>query len=153
MPHVETRPLNTAGFHVVATVDALASAAADGFSLVTSALDPIAVRDAQLILQSASSSVVIFGRHLKLSRRRFEVAEALAEAASRRAVASRRDIERKLYGSQSVDNKLVADAVRDLRGAIAPALPAGVSPTDFIQTRTNQGYSLGIEHDLIRFDP
>ncbi len=153
MPHVETRPLKKAGFHVVATVDALANTAGDSFCLVTSALNPVAVRDAQLILQSASSSIVIFGRQVKLSRRRFEVAEALAEAASRRAVASRRDIERKLYGSQSVDNKLVADAVRDLRDAIASALPVGVSPTDFIQTRTNQGYTLGIEHDLIRFDP
>lgn len=153
MSRAETRHLTTAGFHILATVDALADAASDGFALDIAMLDPVVARDPQVILRSASRSMVIFGRTVKLSPRRFKVAEVLVEAARRGAIASRRDIERKLYGNQSVDDKLAADAVRDLRDAIAPVLPAGMSPTDFIQTRTTQGYALGIERDLIRLDP
>jgi DNA-binding response OmpR family regulator len=116
-------------------------------------LDPVVQREPQVILRAGSRSIVIFGRTVKLSDRRFQVAEALAEAASRGAIASRRSIERKLYGTQSVDDKLVADAIRDLRSAIAPILPSGMSPVDFIQTRPGLGYALVIERELIRLDP
>jgi DNA-binding response OmpR family regulator len=153
MSRADTRHLITAGFHAMAAVDALASAAGDDFALDTAVLDPVVAREPQVILQSALRSMVIFGRTVKLSRRRFDVAEVLAGAASRGAIASRRDIERKLYGNQVVDDKLVADAVRDLRDAIARVLPAGMSPADFIQTRTGQGYALGVERDLVRLDP
>jgi DNA-binding winged helix-turn-helix (wHTH) protein len=153
MSRADTRHFNTAAFHAVAAVDALADAAGDGFALDTAMLDPVVARDPQVILQSASRSMVIFGSTVKLSRRRFDLAEVLAKAASRGGIATRRDIERELYGNQSVGDKLVADAVRDLRDAIARILPAGMSPAAFIETRTGQGYALGIERDRIRLDP
>lgn len=153
MPRADTRHLTMAAFHIVAAVDVLVDAVGEGFALDTAMLDPVVARDPQAILKSASRSMVIFGRTVQLSRRRFDVAEVLAKAASRGAIASRRDIERKLYGNQSVDDKLVADAVRDLRDAIARILPSGMSPADFIQTRTGQGYALGVDRDRIRFDP
>jgi DNA-binding winged helix-turn-helix (wHTH) protein len=153
LSRAETQPLNTAGFHIVAAVDALADATGGGFVLDMAVLDPVVQREPQVILRAGSRSIVIFGRTVKLSDRRFQVAEALAEAASRGAIASRRSIERKLYGTQSVDDKLVADAIRDLRSAIAPILPSGMSPVDFIQTRPGLGYALVIERELIRLDP
>lgn len=153
MSRAETQHLNTAGFHIVAAVDALADAAGGGFALDMAVLDPVAQREPQVILRAGSSSIVIFGRTVKLSDRRFQVAEVLAEAASRGAIASRRSIERKLYGTQSVDDKLVADAIRDLRSAIAPILPSGMSPADLIQTRPGQGYALEIDREFVRFDP
>lgn len=153
MEHADMRQLTTAGFHAIPALDALAGAAGPAFALDGASLEPTPAREPKVILRAGARSIVLFGRTVKLSERRFLVAQAIAAAASRRAIASRRDIERALYGNRSVDDRLVADAVRDLREAIAPALPDGIAPADFVQTRSNQGYALGVEHDLIRLDP
>jgi hypothetical protein len=74
MEHADMRRLATAGFHAIPALDALAGAAGPAFALDGASLEPTPAREPKVILRAGARSIVLFGRTVKLSQRRFLVA-------------------------------------------------------------------------------
>lgn len=114
---------------------------------------PIAVRSVpRLVVYIQNQSIMLDGKKQKLPPRSFKLIFFLAkEAVAGRPLCERRDIEKHLWKTV-VSEKAVADAIRDLRKKIAPILPDGMLPKQFIENRTPALYLITLPPNEISIE-
>ena len=143
--------LRNAGFQTVLISDTIRSRSGSEAGFDLSDIEPDGQEEPHLWITKSGSAVELYGTRIQLPPRPHNLICLLAEAAlSGVPIVTRRDIEKALWGKKSVDTRHTADAVRDLREKLAPALPAGMSVAELVQNRPQQGYMLTIDWRRIR---
>lgn len=108
--------------------------------------------ESRLVIHVQSQSISLDGKEQTLPPRSFKLILFLAkEATAGRPLCERRDIEKQLWPT-IVSEKAVADAIRDLRTKIAPILPNGVLPKQFIENRASAAYLITLPPNEISIE-
>lgn len=106
----------------------------------------------RLVIHVQAQSITFDGKDLKLPPRPFKLLHFLAkEATEGRPLCERRTIEKHLWAT-TVSEKAVADAIRELREKLAPVLPTGMLPRQFIENRTPAFYLIALPPDEISIE-
>jgi DNA-binding winged helix-turn-helix (wHTH) protein len=95
--------------------------------------------------------LILDGRPTGLSPRAFDLLWLLAQAASGDGrIVSRREIEKCLFGAQTVGKGAAADAIRDIRNQLGLVAGDREHTDGIIQTRHRQGYVLNLRADEVQ---